>query len=163
MSENEDLENIVRLDEIDETTPLIDQVNYKYLTFSLSYFMNIFKQLGLSVNSIQTSVIQNGILQLRDNDNSSNQKSTASRIFNERIKRHFPTKFIVFNMSFSILLNVFMIIGERTQPNSFEANDLEIISYHTLNGFILYASIFNIAFAILGLITSELNLIRLVI
>jgi hypothetical protein len=27
MNENEDLENIVRLDEIDEATPLIDQVS----------------------------------------------------------------------------------------------------------------------------------------
>jgi hypothetical protein len=117
--------------------------------------MNISQKLGLSVNSLQasTSLIQNGILQLRDNDNVSNQKSTANRILNERIKRYFPLKFVVLNLSFSILLNVLMIIGERTQPNHFQTNDLEIISYHTLNGFILYASTFNLVFALLGLVT----------
>jgi hypothetical protein len=104
------------------------------------------------------------------NESESNNQNTINIIVDnkiqqaqlqERINKEYPIKFIVFNSIILFIFNLAMIIAERTQPDSFTFGDVTVISYRTLDGLILFASIINLIYFGLAIFSSNLPIIFL--
>ena len=75
--------------------------------------------------------------------------------FQMRLVSQYPLKYVIIHSLFSVLLSSGMIVCERLQDNHFTLNDVTVLSYRTLNGFILWAAATNILYSIMALVTSK--------
>jgi hypothetical protein len=74
---------------------------------------------------------------------------------------NFPLKFVFINSIFLNLMSIAMILCERLQRNHFSFEDISIISYKTLNGFILWTSSIMFIYSISSILTSKITKISL--
>ena len=74
---------------------------------------------------------------------------------------NFPFKFVFINSIFLNLMSIAMILCERFQRNHFSFEDISIISYKTLNGFILWTSSIMFIYSISSILTSKTTKISL--
>ncbi len=79
------------------------------------------------------------ITEIESNNHSNNQTNnlivdnkTQKIQLQENINKEYPIKFVLINSIFLLVFNLIIIIGERTQPNCFSFEDINVISYRLL-------------------------------
>lgn len=123
---------------------------------------------NLSTDSTSGIPAPNG--QEADNDNAfeatanfgatSSSEFSFKENFQLRLVNQYPLKYIIIHSIMSIMLSSGMIVCERLQDNHFTANDFTVLSYRTLNGFVLWASATNIVYSIKIITILRLGLIK---
>ena len=103
----------------------------------------------------QSNDIANHNSLTRSIDSTSSESLSFRSRFERSLRRQYPTMFIIFHSIISISLSAAMIVCERLQPNKFTFDDLEVFSYKTLNGFILWAASTNIMYSLLAIFTGR--------
>ena len=96
----------------------------------------------------------NEITPLLSNTHDSDNQSQPEHTTIKKI-RNFPIKFILINSILLNLMSILMILCERLQGNHFSFEDISIISYKTLNGFILWSSSIMFTYSIFSILTSK--------
>lgn len=90
---------------------------------------------------------------LLSNEQSNNESNETN---DQSIKSvRFPIKFTIFNSTCLILLNIAMIVCECIQSDHFSLEDLSVVSYKTLNGFILWTSIIMLIYTVVSLLNGK--------
>lgn len=102
-------------------------------------------------------ISSNGILEINLLHNNTHEsphsaEHTAGQL-QLRTRNEYPVCYVTFNSIVICIASVSLIVLERLQTDHFTFDDLNIISYRTLDGLVLLISMVNILFAILGLLT----------
>lgn len=105
-------------------------------------------------------ISSNGILEINLLHNNTHEsphsaEHTAGQL-QLRTRNEYPVCYVTFNSIVICIASVSLIVLERLQTDHFTFDDLNIISYRTLDGLVLLISMVNILFAILGLLTGNL-------
>ena len=99
--------------------------------------------------------------ELNDDYNETNGESTRNDnrvknhkdIFNAKIKKEYPNKYVIINSLILITFCTCIIVGERMQPDRFTIGDITIVSYRTLDGLVLVSASLNILFSVFAFLT----------
>ncbi len=112
--------------------------------------------INLGNNNFNQSIIAS---ELETNNQTANNIIVDNKIqkaqFQERINKEYPIKFVIFNSIILFIFNLAMIIAERSQPDYFTFGDITVLSYRTLDGLILFASIVNLIYFGLAIFSSN--------
>ena len=95
------------------------------------------------IDDIQTLVDEN------ENENLYKQRQL-------KVGQQYPLKYVISSSTLLIILNTLTVIFEIMHTDRFRIEDLDIISYRTLDLLVLAISIVNIILTILTIVTSKL-------
>ena len=120
-------------------------------------------ELDHSIDENTPFISSNGVLEFIYDRPNEPQSNTSNEYFalqiRNKLRSEFPTKYVIFQTLFVIGLNASIIICERFQTDHFTLDDLNLVSYRTLDGIVILASITNITIAIVNFLTSKLLLL----
>ncbi len=124
-------------------------------------FSNNTEELDHSIDENTPFISSNGILELVHDRQNDTQNITSNEYFalqrRNKLISEFPIKYVIFQTIFAFILNVSIIVCEHLQTDHFTLDDLDLISYRTLDIIVLLAAIINIFIALVNFLTSKLN------
>jgi hypothetical protein len=147
--------NELDLEDLDENTPLIRRpTTSNYLGVSGTSSSTVpsgpghVLQLSNHIEEELNSEYQNGIaLSARQNIKTHNKELRL------RINRDYPFRYVFLNSIFTLVLSGIMIYFERNSNTQFQLEDIYVISFRSLNGFILLGACINAICCSLALLT----------